>query len=207
MKDDNQFEHDIAEGIGLDGIIPTIEKDVPIPKSTQDAMPELTASAELQVRTNTIKTLSEMVGQSLEPDINQKKEAEEIAKKMMNDPKYKPTYANYPNETLAYLAGMVAQTNMMVVEELADFKLHIVNRLLQEAETAKNSKDRISALVKLGEIDGVDAFKKKTEITHITKSGKELEDELRRTIEELKGKVVEGEVIIEDEEDELEDND
>lgn len=207
MKDDNQFEHDIAEGIGLDGIIPTIENDIPIPKSTQDAMPELTASAELQVRTNTIKTLSEMVGQSLEPDINQKKEAEEIAKKMMNDPKYKPTYANYPNETLAYLAGMVAQTNMMVVEELADFKLHIVNRLLQEAETAKNSKDRISALVKLGEIDGVDAFKKKTEITHITKSGKELEDELRRTIEELKGKVVEGEVIIEDEEDELEDND
>ena len=38
-------------------------------------------------------------------------------------------------------------------------------------------------------------FKKKTEITHITKSGDELEKELRETIEQLKGTVIEGEVI------------
>ena len=50
----------------------------------------------------------------------------------------------------------------------------------------------------IGEVDGVDAFKKKTEITHISKSGEELEKELLQTIEELKGKVIEGEVIKDD---------
>jgi hypothetical protein len=50
----------------------------------------------------------------------------------------------------------------------------------------------------IGEIDGVDAFKRRTEITHITKSGEELEKELIKTIEELKGKIVEGEVVDKD---------
>jgi hypothetical protein len=51
----------------------------------------------------------------------------------------------------------------------------------------------------IGEVDGVDAFKRKTEITHITKTGDELERELRETIEQLKGSIVEGEhEIIED---------
>ena len=78
---------------------------------------------------------------------------------------------------------------------MADFKLHVLNRAVQEAETAKSSRERLAALRMIGEIDGVDAFKRKTEITHITKSGDELEKELLQTIEELKGKVVEGEVI------------
>jgi hypothetical protein len=60
---------------------------------------------------------------------------------------------------------------------------------------AKNDRDKLAALRAIGEIDGVDAFKKKTEITHITKSGDELEKELRETIEQLKGTIVEGEVI------------
>ena len=50
----------------------------------------------------------------------------------------------------------------------------------------------------IGEIDGVDAFKRRTEITHINKSGEELEKELRETIEQLKGKIIEGEVIKDD---------
>ena len=197
----NEFEHDIESGINLEGIVPNIEKDIPVPKSQKEAMPELSPQAELEVRTNTIKTLSELTGDSLEADINQKKEAEEIATKMMQDPKYKPDYGQYPNETMAYLAGMVAQTNCMIVEELADFKLHIVNRLLQEAETGKTARDRISALKTLGEVDGVDAFKKKTEITHINKSHDEIEKELLETIAKLEGKVVEGEVIEEEDAD------
>jgi hypothetical protein len=72
--------------------------------------------------------------------------------------------------------------------------------LLQEAEMAKSSRERIAAWKAIGEVDGVDAFKRKTEITHITKSGDELEKELLETIEQLKGKTIEGEVheIVED---------
>ena len=93
---------------------------------------------------------------------------------------------------------MVAQTNCMLVKDLADFKLHVLNRAVQEAETAKSSRERLAALRMIGEIDGVDAFKRKTEITHISKSGDELEKELRETIEQLKWKIIEGEVIEDD---------
>jgi hypothetical protein len=86
----------------------------------------------------------------------------------------------------------------MIVQDLADLKLHVVNNLVKEAEMAKSSRERIAALKAIGEIDGVDAFKRKTEITHISKSGDELEKELRETIEQLKGKIVEGEVVDED---------
>ena len=81
----------------------------------------------------------------------------------------------------------------MIVKDLADLKLHVLNRAVQEAETGKSSRERLAALRMIGEIDGVDAFKRKTEITHITKSGDELEKELLKTIEELKGTVIEGE--------------
>jgi hypothetical protein len=77
--------------------------------------------------------------------------------------------------------------------DLADIKLSVLNGLLQEASLAKTSRERISAWSKVGEVDGVDAFKKKTEITHITKSGDELEKELLETINSLKSKVIDGE--------------
>ena len=49
----------------------------------------------------------------------------------------------------------------------------------------------------IGEIDGVDSFKKKTEVTHINKSGEELERELKKTIDELKGKIIHTKEVVE----------
>jgi hypothetical protein len=86
----------------------------------------------------------------------------------------------------------------MIVEELADLKLFVVNNAVRLHEMSDSMRDKLSALRLIGEIDGVDAFKKKTEITHVTKSGQELEEELKKTIEELKGTIVEGEVIEDD---------
>jgi len=97
---------------------------------------------------------------------------------MMTNKKIKPEFGQYPNETMAFLAGLVGQTNCMIVEELADLKLFVVNNFVQLAAMAKNDRDKLAALRAIGEIDGVDAFKKKTEITHITKSGDDLEREL-----------------------------
>jgi hypothetical protein len=176
-------------------VMPHIEDNIPIPKNARDALPELTPDEELKVRANTIKVISDIKGEAIEPSDNEMETAESIAKEMMKNPELKPEFANYPNETIAYLAGLVNQTSHMVAKDLADIKLSVLNGLLQEAALAKSSRERISAWSKIGEIDGVDAFKKKTEITHINKTGKELEEELIKTIEELKGKVIEGEVV------------
>lgn len=179
-------------------MVPHIEEDIALPKNAREALPEMTPEEELSMRSNTVKLISDLAGENIEPTKENMEQAEEVAKEMMKNPELKPDFGTYPNETIAYLAGMVSQTSHMVAKDLADIKLSVLNGLLQEASLAKSSRERISAWSKVGEIDGVDAFKKKTEITHINKSGEELEKELLQTIEELKGKVVEGEIIEDD---------
>ncbi len=180
-------------------VLPHIEDNIPLPKNAREALPEMSPDEELTMRAHTIKVISDIQDEAIEPSDDEMETAETIAKEMMKNPELKPEFGNYPNETIAYLAGLVNQTSHMVAKDLAEIKLSVLNGLLQEAALAKSSRERISAWKAIGEVDGVDAFKKKTEITHISKSGEELEKELLETIEQLKGKVVEGEhKVIED---------
>jgi hypothetical protein len=112
---------------------------------------------------------------------------------MMNDPKARPEFKNYPNETLAYLAGMVSQMNVQLVDDLAEMKMYVVNKLLYEVEHASNTKDRLRALRDLGEVDGIDAFKKRSEVTMKVQSIEEVEKELFETLSSLKHKAIDVE--------------
>lgn len=189
--------HDLSEIEPLDPVImvPNIDENVPLPKSATEAMPNLSTAEELEMRAATIKLISDLTGVQIEPSQENVDEAHVIAKQMMENPAFKPDYSQYPNETMAFLAGMVAQTNCMLVNDLADLKLYVVNNLIKEIETAKDTKSRISAISKLGEIDGVDAFKKRTEITVKHQTLNEVEDELLSILSSIKGRVIEGEVI------------
>jgi hypothetical protein len=80
---------------------------------------------------------------------------------------------------------MVAMYSGMVVRDLADLKLYVVNKLLQESEHP-DGKVRMQAIKALGEVDGVDAFKKRTEVTHKLQSIEEVEKELADTLSKLK---------------------
>jgi uncharacterized protein YnzC (UPF0291/DUF896 family) len=174
-------------------LVPQIEENIPLPKKAAEAMPELTLEQELQMRAATIKLLSDLMGEELTPTEENKAQATELAAQMMTNPATKPDFAKYPNETMAFLAGMVAQSNCMLVNDLADFKMYVVNKLVTEIETAKDPKSRISALGKLGEIDGVDAFKKRTEVTVKQQSMEEIEDELKKTLAQIRGRVIDAE--------------
>jgi hypothetical protein len=177
---------------------PAIESDIPLPKNKAEAVPPMTSEEEIEVRANTIKTVADLNGDDITPSREHQQQATQLARDVMTNKKLKPEFGNYPNETMAFLAGLVGQTNCMIVEELADLKLFVVNNAVRLHEMSDSTRDKLSALRLIGEIDGVDAFKKKTEITHVTKSGQELEEELKKTIEELKGTIVEGEVIEDD---------
>tara|TARA_R100001510_G_scaffold52688_1_gene53613 strand:- start:383 stop:964 length:582 start_codon:yes stop_codon:yes gene_type:complete len=178
-------------------VVPHIEDEIPIPKNAKEALPDLSPQEELDARTNTIKMLADIQDENIEPSEENMEEAEVLAQEMMANPELKPDFGSYPNETIAFLAGMVAQTSHMVAKDLADIKLTVLNGLLQEATMAKSSRERIAALKAVGEIDGVDAFKRKTEVTHINKSGEELEKELKKTIDELKGKIIHTKEVVE----------
>ena len=165
--------------------IPDIEEEVPLPASATEAFPELTPQEELNMRARTIKFLADLKDEALTVGTDQQEEAEDLARQMMTNPQLRPQFAKYPNETIAYLAGMVEQMNCMIVNELSDLKLYVVNKLVMEVENAKTSKDRIAALKNLGDIDGVDAFKKRTELTVQVKPLAEVEQELLGVLDNL----------------------
>jgi hypothetical protein len=177
----------------MDALIPTIEEGVALPANAKDAFPDLTPMQELEMRANVIKLMSDMTGQPITPSQENAEEAEELAKEMVANPSYKPTFSQYPNETLAMLAGMVAQMNVAVVDDLTELKMYVVNNLIKEVEMAKDPKTRIAALTKLGEIDGVDAFKKRSEVTMKVQTIEEVEKELLETLNVLEQRVIDVE--------------
>ena len=178
-------EHDVSHVI----MMPNIEEDIPLPKNPKDAMPELGLEEELKVRVETVKTIADLKGEPI-PDANPKEQqkAVDFVKQVMTDPNFKPEYGNYSDPTMAFCAGMVAQTQVLLAKELADYKLYVVNNLIKVIESTKNPKEKTTALRALGEVDGVDAFKKKTEVTHKMESMEEVEKELLTMLNDFKQK-------------------
>ena len=154
-------DHDVSHVI----MMPNIEEDVPLPKNAKDAMPELGMEEELQVRVETVKTIADLKGEPI-PDANpaEQQKAVDFVKRVMTDPNFKPEYGNYSDPTMAFCAGMVAQTQVLLAKQLADYKLYVVNNLIKVIESTTNPKEKTTALRALGEIDGVDAVS----YTHLT---------------------------------------
>jgi len=173
-----------------DVLIPEIEENVPLPASAADALPDLTPEAEVEMRARTIRLVSELTGVPLLANEEDMEQAKALARAQLEDPHTRIDYSKYPNETIAMLAGMAARYNHMIVDDLAQLKLYVINRLFEEAEKADNSKTRIAALAKLGEVDGIDAFKKRTEMTVQIKPIEEVEKELLTVLEGIEYRVV-----------------
>ena len=161
----------------MQDLIPEIDSHVPLPASAVDAMPELSPREELEMRARTVKLIADLTNTPIEPNEDERQQAVEIAQSMMGDQKQVPALSTYSNATIAYLAGMVAQHDTLVVKELADLKKFVVNKLVAETDHP-DAKIRLTALRALGEVDGVDAFKRRSEVTHKQQSIEEVEKEL-----------------------------
>jgi hypothetical protein len=185
-------------------MMPPLEQDIALPKNATEALPELTTEEELEVMANTIKLCSDIMGEEIKPTQEDIDEAKHVAKTIIAEPKTKIQLKKYKNSTLASLAGMVAELDTHVVDELKDLKTVVVNGLLREALTADKSKERITALRAIGDIDGVDAFKKHTEVVHTSMPLEEVERKLAALInkvqirlaasetQEVKGEIIEN---------------
>jgi hypothetical protein len=174
----------------MDAFVPDIEEGIPLPSNALEALPDLTSTEEIEMRARTIKFFSDLTGVAIEPDRDQQLVASELAHQMVHDPKIRHDFAKYPNETIAFLAGLVAKTNHALVEDLATLKNYVITNLVKEIETTSDSKLRVQALKTLGEVDGIDAFKKRSEVTHIVKPIEEVEKELMQVLEGIEYSVV-----------------
>jgi hypothetical protein len=171
-------------------LVPYIEDNVPLPANAAEALPELTPAEELSMRVRTIKLVSDLTGQPIIPTDEEKDAAEEMARKMMEDPDARPEYALHSDEFTAYLSGLVYRSNGAIVKELSDLKNYVINKLVYEIEHTKDNKLKMQAVAKLGEVDGVDAFKRRTETTHLVKPIEEVEKELLQVLEGIEYSVV-----------------
>jgi hypothetical protein len=177
----------------LDYNCPTIEENIPLPANAKDAFPTLSPTEELHMRANVVKLLSDLTNNPITPTASDVEEAKAIATEMAANPSYRPQFPQYPNETLALLAGMVAQMNVSIVDDLADLKMYVINKLVAEIENTQDSKTRIAALKHLGDVDGVDAFKRRTEVIIKVQTIEEVEKELLDTLSIIEGRVIDAE--------------
>jgi hypothetical protein len=154
---------------------PLVESDIPIDAKNV----ELDDGDKPYVIGNTLKFLSDLSGNPIMPDEYHRQQAVKLVRAGVTG-----DLSAYPNETLAYLAGLVSKYDAMVVRELADLKLYTINKLL-ELSNDPSPKIQLGALKLLGETDGVDAFKKRVEVTVSQKSNEEIERELMERLDQL----------------------
>ena len=164
---------------------PNIEDNIPIPKNVREALPDLSNQEELEMMANTIRLLSDLTGQPIEATQEDRDEAKTVIKTIIKEPQTKLQLKKYKNGTLASLAGMVAELDAQVVDDLKDLKTFVINGLIKEATMSDKSKERITALRAIGEVDGVDAFKKHTEVVHKNMSLDDIEDRLKILVGKL----------------------
>jgi hypothetical protein len=177
----------------MDVYVPTIEENIPLPKNASEAFPDLTPTEELNMKAAVVALMSDLTGQPISPNKDNADEAKAIAKEMITNPQFRPDFSKYPNETLAMLAGMVAQMNVSVVDELAELKTYVVNHLVHSVEASKDVKTKVVALRALGEVDGVDAFKKRSEVTVKVQTMEEVENELLSLLDNVENKYIDVE--------------
>jgi ribosomal protein S20 len=180
-------------------MMPHIEQNIPIPKNAREALPDLTNEEEVEMLANTVKLISDLTGEEIHATAEDVDEAKSVIKTMIKEPNTKIQLKKYKNATLASLAGMVAELDAQVVDELKDLKTFVVNGLIREATPADKPKERITALRAIGDIDGVDAFKKHTEVVHKNMSMDDIESRLQTLVTKLQKRLevkdVQGEII------------
>jgi carboxypeptidase C (cathepsin A) len=181
---------------------PNIEDNIPIPKNVREALPDLSTQEELEMMANTIKLLSDLTGEPIQATQEDIMEAKTIAETMIKNPETKVQLKKYKNSTLASLAGMVESINASVVDDLSELKTVVVNGLLREAMTSDKSKERITALRAIGEIDGVNAFKKHTEVVHTSMTLDDIEEKLKllvnkiqKRLDDKQSEVIDAEIV------------
>jgi len=169
-------------------VMPPIEENVPVPRTAKDALPEMSQTEEIMLRAQTIKEVSDITGEEIAPNANDMHKATQIATEMVTNPEKKHQFDIQPSPTIAVLGGIVGSMNHMIVEDLADLKLYVVNKLVEVAEKTENFKERTAALRAIGEVDGVDAFKKRIETTAKVESMEEVERELLSMLNDFRAK-------------------
>ena len=94
-----------------------------------------------------------------------------------------------------HLEALLSEYDYGLLDEAHRVRRYVTNRLLEESSPDKDPKYALRALESLGKITEVGLFTERVEVTVKQQSTEELEDKLKKALEILDAKTVEGEVV------------
>lgn len=94
-----------------------------------------------------------------------------------------------------HLEALLSEYDYGLLDEAHRIRRYVTNRLLEESSPDKDPKYALRALEDLGKITEVGLFTERLEVTVKQQSTEELEDKLKKALEILDAKTVEGEVV------------
>ena len=94
-----------------------------------------------------------------------------------------------------HLEALLSEYDYDLLQEAQTIRRYVTNRLIEESSPDKDPKYTLRALESLGKITEVSLFTERVEVTVKQQSTEELEDKLKKALEILDAKTVDGEVV------------
>ena len=185
-----------------DGYLPEIETGVPVPErnARSEAMAQ-PSNADKVVRASNTATIEGILKQQQTGATLEISERDErLARSLFNSGQNITAYdLSHEPEAMIKLHAIMTDYDKRAVAEAHEIRNFVTNKLVL-ASASKNETVAMRALENLGKLSDVGAFIERKEITINNQSTESLEETLRRKIDKILGKPVEGVVLSEAEE-------
>ena len=171
----------------LEILIPPLEDTPPLPMRIDDTRAKIHAAA---MTACTLMALGDD-----EIPIEEIEDGRDLARKIFQDGR-EPTEEELKRPAVVlHLEALLTEYDHEIIKDATTVRRYVTHRLIEESHPEKDPKQALRALQLLGNITEVGLFTERVEVTVKQQSTEELEDKLKKALEILDAKTVEGVVI------------
>ena len=171
----------------LEILIPPLEDTPPLPMRITDTREKIHAAA---MTACTLMALGDD-----EIPVEEIEDGRDLARKIFQDGR-EPTEEELKRPAVVlHLEALLTEYDHEIIKDATSVRRYVTHRLLEESTPDKDPKYALRALENLGKITEVGLFTERIEVTVKQQSTEELEDKLKKALEILDAKTVEGVVI------------
>lgn len=166
-------------------LIPPLEDTPPMPMKIIDTRAKIHSAA------MTACTLMALGDDEIEPE--ELEDGRNLARKIFQTGR-EPTEEELKRPAVVlHLEALLSEYDHEIVRDATSVRRYVTHRLLEESHPDKDPKQSLRALQLLGNITEVGLFTERVEVTVKQQTTEELEDKLKKALEILDGKTINGE--------------
>jgi hypothetical protein len=168
-------------------LIPPLEDTPPIPMKITDTREKIHAAA--------MTACALMALGDDEIPVDEVLDGRDLARKIFHAGR-EPTEEELKRPAVVlHLEALLTQYDHEIIRDATQVRKYVTHRLLEESHPDKDPKQALRALQLLGNITEVGLFTERVEVTVKQQSTEELEDKLKKALEILDAKTIDGEVV------------